>query len=203
MSEKTSSYEKGTTTTYRKFVLFAIGEDVFGVPVEQVSNVTKFDKAFPVPGTPDYVLGVINLRGRVLSLIHLKKRLGLGDELPAEGSGHIIFVDLGDDTIGMLVDRVLNLRTIPTEQISENLDLISSRINMDFLKGAAMTEEDIVILINLDMVLAEYEVEEVLNYRKKLEDALEVKDKVHLTEQQLHELNLEKDDFELLGDRST
>ncbi|MFX0091953.1 MAG: chemotaxis protein CheW [Candidatus Hodarchaeota archaeon] len=183
----------------KKYVLFNISQDVFGVPVEQVNQVANFEKCYQVPGTPDFVLGVMNLRGRVITLIDLKRRLGLVDEPGDRSTEQIIFVEMAGQFLGMVVDKVLSLRSIPIELIKEDLELISTQIDMAFLKGAATLDEGIVVLLNLDMVLSEYEIEEITQHREKLEEALKQKDKVAIPEDKLLALNLE-DEFYTLSD---
>ena len=78
------SFDLTQSKTEKKYVIFAIKDLKFGVPVEQISQITEFDKVFSLPNTPDYVLGVINLRGRIISLVHLGNRLGLTDSTEAD-----------------------------------------------------------------------------------------------------------------------
>lgn len=183
----------------RKFVLFELDNYLFGVPVEQVNQVHNFEKYSQIPNTPDYVLGVMNLRGKIVSLIHLRKRLQLGSEVPKEGEGQIIFVEVADQLVGMLVDRVTSLLSIPIERIKEELDLISTKMNMDFLKGAASLDEGLIVLLNLKglivLLISEYEIKETFQHREKLEKALKEEKQVFIPEEELIKLNLE-DDFD-------
>lgn len=184
----------------KKFVLFTLDKDIFAVPVEQVSQVIKYEKVFPIPKLPDYALGAINIRGKIITLIHLRKRLNLGNELPAKGEGQIIFVDFSGETVGMLCDSIHSLKNIPITDIRDNLDMISDRLDMEFLKGAAIIENEIIILINLDMILSEYEIEEITHHRDKLQEILQAEETFDLTEETLLALDLESDDFNELSD---
>ncbi|MFX1538155.1 MAG: chemotaxis protein CheW [Promethearchaeota archaeon] len=180
-------------------MLFILGDDCFGVPVERVAQITNFERVYKIPGTPKYVLGVMNLRGRIITLINLKKHLQLGDERPKNGEGQVIFVDVMNHLMGMVVDKIVSLVSIPLEAIKEELELISTKIDMEFLKGTATIDEGIIILLNLDRllsVLSEYEVEEIVQYREKFEDAVKKKEKkeeIAISEEKLLELNLEND----------
>ena len=188
------SFEGGAKI--KKFVIFELNESKFAVPVEQISQITKFEKVFPLPKSPDYVLGVINLRGKIISLIDLEKRLNLRVNPPElDETKQILFVDLGYETVGMLIDKVVNLSSISTDEISEDLELITGQISMEYLKGAAIHGEDIIIILNLDMVLSEYEIQEIIDVKSKLQKALETKEKIELSEQELVEFNLGDDDF--------
>ena len=114
------SFEGGSKT--KKFVIFELNESKFAVPVEQISQITKFERVFPIPNAPNYILGVINLRGKIISLIDLEKRLNLrSSEAQLDETKQILFVDLVFETVGMLIDRVVNLANISTDEISEDL----------------------------------------------------------------------------------
>jgi purine-binding chemotaxis protein CheW len=184
----------------KKFVIFELHDNKFAVPVEQISQITKFDKAFPLPNAPEYVLGVINLRGRIISLIDLERRLGLtSSSVETNETKQILFVDLGFETVGMLIDKVVNLASISSDEVNDNIDLISGQISMEYLKGAALHEEDIIVILNLDMILSEYEIQEIIDSKDKLKLALETKEKIEISEEELVELNLGDDDFNILN----
>lgn len=185
-----------SSKSVKQYVIFAMGGLRFGVPVEQISQIVKFDKVYSLPNTPEYVLGVINLRGKVISLIHLANRLNMTKKADVDKNKQILFVDLGFETVGMLIDRVVTLGNISIDNITDNLDLISSRIDMEFLKGAAFLEDgDVIILLNLDMILTEFEIQDILDHKDQLKFALEEKETVELSETELIRLNLEDDDF--------
>ena len=147
-------------------------------------------------------MGAINVRGKIITLIHLRKRLNLGDELPAKGEGQIIFVDFGGETVGMLCDTIHSLKNIPISDISNNLDMISDRIDMEFLNGAAIIDNQIIILINLDMILSEYEIEEITHHRDKLQEILQTEETFDIAEETLLALDLESDDFNEFSDKT-
>ena len=96
----------------------------------------------------------------------------------------------------MLIDKVVNLTSIATDEISEDLELITGQISMEYLKGAALHKDDIIIILNLDMILSEYEIREIINVKDKL---LESREKIELSEEKLVELNLGEDDFNLVN----
>ena len=68
---------------------------------------------------------------------------------------------------------------------------------MEYLKGAALQNDDIIIILNLDMILSEYEIQEIIDIKSRLEKALETREKIELSEEELVELNLGDDDFNL------
>ncbi len=188
---RTEHFEPGSQS--KQFVLFNLGNDLFGVQVEQVIQVQHYETVTNIPGAPLYVLGVLNLRGTIVTVIFLKKRLHLSEDMPEKGQGHVLFVEYGEQIIGMLVDKVLTLRSIPAEDIREDLTLISSQIPLEYLSGAATLDDQIIVLLNLKKILSDYEVEEIFREQEKLERVLKKKEEMVLPEEKLSKLDLEDD----------
>lgn len=107
-----------------QIVNFTIGEVNYGVPVEQVREVRDMQAVTPVPGSPAFVEGVTNLRGQIITVMDLRKRLGL----PEKGSAgeKIIIIDLGKHAIGVVVDSVTEVSTIREHDIERNSEVTSS-----------------------------------------------------------------------------
>jgi len=107
-----------------QIVNFTIGEVNYGVPVEQVREVRDMQAVTPVPGSPPFVEGVTNLRGQIITVMDLRRRLGL----PEKGSAgeKIIIIDLGKHAIGVVVDSVTEVSTIREHDIERNSEVTSS-----------------------------------------------------------------------------
>ncbi len=104
-----------------QIVNFTIGEVNYGVPVEQVKEVRDMQAVTPVPGSSQYVEGVTNLRGQIITVMDLRKRLGLPQK---EGAGEkIIIIDLGKHAIGVVVDSVTEVSTIHGPDIEKNTEV--------------------------------------------------------------------------------
>ncbi|MGD6850994.1 MAG: chemotaxis protein CheW [Candidatus Bathyarchaeia archaeon] len=107
-----------------QIVNFTIGEVNYGVPVEQVREVRDMQAVTPVPGSPTFVEGVTNLRGQIITVMDLRKRLGLPDR---DSAGEkIIIIDLGKHAIGVVVDSVTEVSTIREHDIEKNSEVTSS-----------------------------------------------------------------------------
>ena len=107
-----------------QIVNFTIGEVNYGVPVEQVREVRDMQTVTPVPGSPAFVEGVTNLRGQIITVMDLRKRLGLP---PKDGAGEkILIIDLGKHAIGVVVDSVTEVSTIRGNDIEKNSEVTSS-----------------------------------------------------------------------------
>ena len=154
---KSSSYG----SVGNQYLLFSIEDDNFVVPVESVNQIEFYDSSKKVPGSPDYVLGITKLRDKIVTIIHLAKRLKIHENDPEKGMNLIIYIEKGSKIIGILVDRVSNIVNIPKNIIKEDVEVINTSIPLDFLKGIATLENQIVVLLNLDLVLSNFVVEEM------------------------------------------
>lgn len=107
-----------------QIVNFTIGEVNYGVPVEQVREVRDMQTVTPVPGSPPFVEGVTNLRGQIITVMDLRKRLNLPEKSYA--SEKIIIIDLGKHAIGVVVDSVTEVSTIRGPDIEKNSEVTST-----------------------------------------------------------------------------
>ncbi len=165
--QKSKSFIKSSFSssgTGNQYLQFSIQDDYFAVPVEVVNQIEFYDSSKKVPGSPDYVLGITKLRGRIVTIIHLAKRLRIHNQEPKKGDNHIIFIEKGSKIIGMLVDRVSNIISIPKNMIKDDIEVINTDIPIDFLKGIATIKDQIVVLLNIDLVLSNFVAEE-LNFK--------------------------------------
>jgi purine-binding chemotaxis protein CheW len=107
-----------------QIVNFTIGEVNYGVPVEQVREVRDMQTVTPVPGSPAFVEGVTNLRGQIITVMDLRKRLNLPDK--GDANEKIIIIDLGKQAIGVVVDSVTEVSTIRGPDIEKNAEVTTT-----------------------------------------------------------------------------
>ncbi|MFW9996463.1 MAG: chemotaxis protein CheW [Candidatus Odinarchaeota archaeon] len=156
-----------------KVITFSLGDSVFGVDVTQVSEVYTTKQVTSVPKAPEHVVGVANLRGQIITIIDLKSRLDLGHteidfENPVEQN--ILIVEIGDKKLGMSVDDVASVLTIPLSKIETKIDLVS-HIKAQFLRGIGkISEEELIVLLNLNAILSEYEIDELSMMQKSFSE---------------------------------
>lgn len=133
----------------RQVLIFRLAENRYAVDIARVREIIPFTKATRVPRSPRYVEGVINLRGHIVTVVHLAKRFGVGTD--ADEYAHIIVMDQGEEVVGLLVNAVVEVKKINEEQV-EQLPVSDSEA-IEALEGIAKIEDQLVILLDLDKLL--------------------------------------------------
>jgi len=142
-----------------QLVVFQLAGETYGVDINYVHEIIRLQPITEVPRTPDFIEGVINLRGRIIPVIDLHKRFGLP---PAETTNNtrIMVVEVGGMTVGMIVDAVSEVLRLPEENIEPPPPIIKG-VDVAYLKGVGKWEDKLIILLDLDRVLQEKEQEEL------------------------------------------
>ena len=129
-----------------KMLTFSLDNVFYGVDVNQVREVKNFEGATPVPCAPSYVKGVTNLRGEVVPVIDLRKRIGLSDRKENEPGIMVIVQD--KHPIGVVVDSVIDVLTLQKKDIETNPEsLITDR--SDGVIGIAKHDKDLIVLLDI------------------------------------------------------
>lgn len=143
-----------------QLVVFTIGEDEFGVDILSVQEIIKMPEITEVPDVPDYVNGIINLRGQIVTVMDLKKKLG-GVDTTKTSETRIMIVNIHETIIGMVVDSVSEVMRIAKDDISPPPKNLTTKIHQDFIDGVGKVEERLIILLNLEGVLLKDDIEEL------------------------------------------
>lgn len=134
-----------------KVIVFQLVNKEYAVPVQNVQSIEKVMHITRVPGVPDYVRGVINLRGVVTPIIDLRKRFLLEDAVESEHT-RIIIITLGELEVGLIVDSANDVLDLSTESIEPQPQVVGS-LETDFISGVAKIDRRLLILLQLDKVL--------------------------------------------------
>jgi purine-binding chemotaxis protein CheW len=142
---------RGTAAT-TQFISFAIGDDQYGVDIMAVREIKGWSDITHLPKQPDYVCGVLNLRGVMVPIIDLRCRFGQG--LTKATPLHIvIIVQIGPKPVGLLADRVLDIVSFEATQI-QPVPRIAQTERLDFLSGLVTVDGAMIALIDLPHLLA-------------------------------------------------
>ncbi|GAA4700906.1 chemotaxis protein CheW [Brevibacillus fulvus] len=134
-----------------KVIVFRLKDEEYGVEVEQVKSIEKFEHITRVPRTPAFVKGVVNLRGVVTPIIDLRKRFGLEETEYTEAT-RIIIVAVGELEVGLIVDAANDVIDIPVNAVEPPPEVVGG-VEAAYLRGVAKLEKRLLILLNLDKVL--------------------------------------------------
>lgn len=145
-----------------QWVTFQLEDETYGMNVMQVQEVLRITEIAPVPGAPDYVLGIINLRGNVVTVIDTRRRFGLKSKQPDDMS-RIIVVEVDGNVIGMLVDSVAEVVYLHQSQI-ETAPNVSNDDSSRFIQGVSSQEDKLLILVDVDKFLTEEEMSDFSSF---------------------------------------
>lgn len=134
-----------------KAVIFQLKDEEYGVDVQQVQSIERMLHITRVPKMPDFVKGVINLRGIVTPIIDLKERFSI-ETTEYTNSTRVIIVQVEDKEVGLIVDSANDVIDIPTEKIEQPPEVVG-RIESDYIRGVAKLDDRLLILLNLNKVL--------------------------------------------------
>ncbi|WP_018866270.1 MULTISPECIES: chemotaxis protein CheW [unclassified Thioalkalivibrio] len=137
------------------YVTFSLAEETYAIDVLQVQEVLKVTEIAPVPGVPDYILGIINLRGNVVTVIDARRRMGLDDRESDEAS-RIVIIDVDNQNVGILVDSVSEVVRIAPDAV-EPAPEVGNDDSSRFIQGVTSTEEGLTILVDLNKLLSDEE----------------------------------------------
>ena len=141
---------KGASSAY---VTFSLADETYAIDVLQVQEVLKLTEIAPVPGVPDYILGIINLRGSVVTVIDARRRMSLPERAPDDAS-RIVIIDVDKQNVGILVDAVAEVVQIPPEAV-DPAPAVGNDQTSRFILGVSSTEEGLTILIDLNKLLSD------------------------------------------------
>jgi len=132
-------------------VNFRIGRESFGVPIDNVQEIVRVPEITVVPEMPSFVEGVINLRGKIVSIVDLSKRLKI-EAAPRAKSSRVLIVEVDDKIIGLLVDSVNAILQIPQEAVEPTPDTVTP-VGADYIIGVGKLPDKLIILLNLKNIL--------------------------------------------------
>ncbi len=130
---------------------FRIGRETFGLPISIVREIVRVPEITAVPNAPDYIEGVINLRGRIIPIVDLRKRFGQKIVEPSK-KNRIVVVELGPRAFGLIVNSASEVLRIPPSEIEEPNNVFQEG-ELDFVTGVGKLKGRLVILLDVSKIL--------------------------------------------------
>lgn len=141
--------------TMLQWVTFRLENETYGIDVMQVQEVLRYSEIAPVPGAPPYILGIINLRGNVVTVIDTRMRFGLSASEITDNT-RVVIIEVDSHVIGILVDSVAEVVYLRRSEI-ELAPNVSNDESSKFIQGVCHKNNELLILVDLDKLLTEEE----------------------------------------------
>src|ERR671936_571293 len=136
----------------QQLVVFHLGAELYGVEIARVHEIIRLMMVTRVPRAPSFVEGVINLRGKVIPVVDLRRRFGL-PQAEHTRSSRIVVLEIGDQVVGIIVDGVSEVLRVNTSTVEPPSPVVAG-IDSEYLHGIAKLADRLVILLDLERVLA-------------------------------------------------
>lgn len=154
-----------TNTRHNKYLTFMLSNEGYGIDIQKVKEINEMMAITPIPETPSYMKGIINLRGRIIPVIDLRLRFGMTPAASGKDARNCIVVceivtEKGKHATGLIVDAVSEVCEIKPDQIEENV-VLGAKVRSDYIMGIAKVNNQVKILLNIDKVLSSDEVDTI------------------------------------------
>jgi len=148
---------KAASLRESQVVVFNLDKQVYGVPISAVLEIIRMQEITALPQTPDFIEGIIEIRGKVIPVMDLRKRFGLSVAEHTHAT-RIIIVDMDNTTMGIIVDSVNEVLQIPAGSVEPPPPVVAG-VDQSFLYGIALMDNRMIILLDLAKVLYDEEKE--------------------------------------------
>ncbi len=155
MSSPQKFQAESASDSVLQYVTFRLAEETYGINVMMVQEVLRYSEIAPVPGAPDYVLGIINLRGNVVTVIDTRQRFGL-DPSEVSDSTRIMIIEADQQVVGIMVDSVAEVVYLKQSEI-ETAPNVGNDESAKFIQGVCNKNNELLILVELDKLMSEEE----------------------------------------------
>jgi purine-binding chemotaxis protein CheW len=146
---------KGSEDPILQWVTFKLDNETYGINVMRVQEVLRYTEIAPVPGAPSYVLGIINLRGNVVTVIDTRQRFGLNSGEISDNT-RIVIIEADKQVVGIMVDSVAEVVYLRQSEI-ETAPNVGNEESAKFIQGVCNQNNELLILVELDKMMSEEE----------------------------------------------
>ena len=146
---------QGSEDPILQWVTFRLDNETYGINVMQVQEVLRYTEIAPVPGAPSYVLGIINLRGNVVTVIDTRQRFGL-DSADVTDNTRIVIIEADKQVVGIMVDSVAEVVYLRQSEV-ETAPNVGNDESAKFIQGVCNKNGELLILVELNKMMTEEE----------------------------------------------
>jgi purine-binding chemotaxis protein CheW len=152
MAEKQPREAKIKSGDELQLVVFNIGKEEFGVEITRVQEIIRMTSITGIPQAPDYIRGIINLRGRIIVVLNLNVIMGMETKEQDENT-RIIVANIDETVMGFIVDAVSEVIRLPEKNVEPAPAVIANKIGTEYVMGVGKMEDRLLILLDLDEML--------------------------------------------------
>jgi purine-binding chemotaxis protein CheW len=163
LNERTEAVE----SDYMQLVGFTIGKETFGVDILMVQEIIRSAPITAVPNSPDFIEGVINLRGSIIPVIDLRKRLNLRKKASEIPITWILIINVDERVTGFIVDSVTKVLKIQTARIEPPPDIVVAGLKSQYIHGVCEIDTGLLILLDFSRILEVKEIKKLKEFDKK------------------------------------
>ena len=135
-----------------QLVVFNIGKEEFGVEITRVQEIIRMTSITGIPQAPDYIRGIINLRGRIIVVLNLNVIMGMESKEQDENT-RIIVANIDETVMGFIVDSVSEVIRLPEKNVEPAPAVIAGKIGTEYVMGVGKMDDRLLILLDLDRML--------------------------------------------------
>ena len=136
----------------QEFLIFTLGEEEYGIDILSVQEIRGYDSVTRIANAPEFIKGVINLRGTIVPIVDMRIKFKLG-HITYDQFTVVIVLNIGGRIIGMVVDGVSDVVTLNPEQVRQAPEF-SSTLDTQYLMGLATVDERMIILVNIEQLMS-------------------------------------------------
>jgi purine-binding chemotaxis protein CheW len=155
----------GEGEALKQLVGFMIGEALFGVDILMVQEIIREAPITPIPDSPEFIEGVINLRGNIIPIIDLRKRLNLTGLAASGDDIWIIILNIEGRITGFIVDRVTKVLKVSMDWIKPAPDIVVAGLKSQYLRGVCKIDERLLVLLDFNRILMVDEIKKLNELR--------------------------------------
>jgi purine-binding chemotaxis protein CheW len=155
ISDKSPAMQDPSQEELQQFIGIRLGKEIYGIPIEKTREVARFLQITGIPGTAQYIMGLMNLHGEILCIVDIKILLNIGNAIPTENS-QVVVVKTIEGPVGIFCDEVIDIYSVLKKDIEAPLSTLSSETSI-YIQGQAQIDLGLMGILDIERLLFKQE----------------------------------------------